>query len=69
MCCGRVTLSRSFAYWTLGGSWTLMRKSEGRSCGYSKTCRSSGLITILAVKSRKVKSSQVNQVKSSQFVT
>jgi len=38
-------------------------------CGYSKTCRSSGLITILAVKSRKVKSSQVNQVKSSQFVT
>jgi hypothetical protein len=45
MFCGRVTLSRSFAYWTLGGSWTLMRKSEGRSCGYSKTCRSSGLIT------------------------
>jgi hypothetical protein len=47
MFCGRVTLSRSFAYWTLGGSWTLMRKSEGRSLrlSYSKTCRSSGLIT------------------------
>jgi hypothetical protein len=48
MFCGRVTLSRSFAYWTLGGSWTLMRKIRGsvaRSFGYSKTCRSSGLIT------------------------
>jgi len=45
MFCGRVTLSRSFAYWTLGGSWTLMRKIRGSvSCG-SKTCRSSGLIT------------------------
>jgi hypothetical protein len=43
MFCGRVTLSRSFAYWTLGGSWTLMRKIRGSvSCG-SKTLPVFGL--------------------------
>jgi hypothetical protein len=50
MFCGRVTLSRSFAYWTLGGSWTLMTHEKNQRVGRSlrlfhKTCRSSGLIT------------------------